>query len=65
MKISYPEARKYVLETGAWLMAGAKSLFVSVAAKRTVSCAVETDITWLKGDNPVQPNAPPRKGTQT
>ena len=33
--------------------------------KQIVSCAVQTDVTWLKGDNPVRPKAPPVKGTQT
>ena len=45
--------------------AGAKSLFASVAAKQMVSCAVQTDITWVKSENPVRPKTPPPKGMQT
>ena len=47
-KISYPDARKIVHETSSWLLPGAKPLFASVAAKQMVSCAVQTDITWVK-----------------
>ena len=63
-KISYPDARKIVQETNSWLLPGAKPLFVSVAAKQMVSCAVQTDITWVKSDNPVRPKTPPPKETQ-
>ena len=28
-----------------------------------VSCAVQTDVTWVKSNNPVRPKAPPPKGT--
>ena len=35
-----------------------------VTAKQTVSCAVQTDVTWVKSDNPVRPKAPPPKGMQ-
>ena len=30
-----------------------------------VPCAVQTDITWVKSENPVRPKTPPPKGTQT
>ena len=63
-KISYPDARKIVQETSSWSLPGAKPLFASVAAKQMVSCAVQTDITWVKSDNPVRPKTPPPKGTQ-
>ena len=63
-KISYPDARKIVQETNSWLLPGAKPLFASVAAKQMVSCAVQTDITWVKSDNPVRPKTPPPKETQ-
>ena len=40
-----------------------------LAAKQMVSCAVQTDITWVKSDNPVRPKTPQPKrmqaGTQT
>ena len=29
-----------------------------------VSCAVQTDITWVKSENPVRPKPPPSKETQ-
>ena len=64
-KISYPDAREIVQEAGSWLLPGAKPLFASVAAKQVVSCAVQTDITWVKSENPVRPKTPPPKGTQT
>ena len=60
-KISYPDARRIVQETSSWLLPGAKPLFASVAAKQMVSCAVQTDITWVKSDNPVRPKPPPSK----
>ena len=41
-----------------------KTFLASVAAKQMVSCAVQTDITWVKSDNPVRPKAPQPKGTQ-
>ena len=63
-KISYPDARKIVQETNSWLLPGAKPLFASVAAKQMVSCAVQTDIIWVKSDNPVRPKTPPPKETQ-
>ena len=63
-KCSYPDARKIVQETNSWLLPGAKPLFASVAAKKMVSCAVQTDITWVKSDNPMSPKTPPPKGTQ-
>ena len=63
-KISYPDARRIVQETNSWLLPGAKTLFASVAAKQMVSCAVQTDITWAKSDNPVRPKTPPPKETQ-
>ena len=63
-KCSYPDARKLVQKTNSWLMPGAKPLFASVAAKQMVSCAVQTEVTWMKSDNPVRPKAPPPKGTQ-
>ena len=47
---SYPDARKLVQETNSCLLPGAKPLFVSVAAKQMVSCAVQTDVTWVKSD---------------
>ena len=62
-KCSYPDALKIVQETNSWLP-GAKPLFASVAAKQMVSCAVQTDITWVKSDNPVRPKTPQPKGTQ-
>ena len=46
------------------LLPGAKLLFASVVAKQMVSCAVQTDITWVKSDNPVRTKAPPPKGMQ-
>ena len=46
------------------MLPGAKPLFASVAAKQMVSCAVQTDITWVKSDNPVRPKTPPPKETQ-
>ena len=64
-KISYPDAREIVQETSSWLLPGAKPLFASVAAKQMVFCAVQTDITWVKSENPVRPKTPPPKGTQT
>ena len=64
-KISYPDARKIVQETNSWLLPGAKPLFASVAAKQMVSCAIKTDITWVKSDNRVRQKTPPPKGTQT
>ena len=64
-KISYPDAQKIVQETNSWLLPGEKPLFASVAAKQIVSCAVQTDITWVKSENPVRPKTPPPKGTQT
>ena len=60
-KISYPDARKIVQETNSWLLPGAKPLFASVAAKQMVSCAAQTDITWVKSDNPVRPKTPPSR----
>ena len=63
-KISYPDARKIVQETSSWSLPGAKPLFASVAAKQMVSCAVQTDITWVKSENPVRPKPPPSKETQ-
>ena len=63
-KISYPDARKIVQETNSWLLPGAKPFFASVAAKQMVYCAVQTDITWVKSDNPVRPKTPPPKETQ-
>ena len=33
--------------------------------KQMVSCAVQTDITWVKSENPVRPKTPLPKGTQT
>ena len=63
-KISYPDARRIVQETSSWLLPGAKPLFASVAAKQMVSCAVQTDITWVKSDNPVRPKPPQSKETQ-
>ena len=63
-KISYPDARRIVQETSSWSLPGAKPLFASVAAKQMVSCAVQTDITWVKSDNPVRPKPPPSKETQ-
>ena len=39
-------------------------LFASVAAKQMVSCAVQTDVTWVNSNNPVGPKAPPPKGAQ-
>ena len=65
MKISYPDVQKIVQETNSWLLPGAKPLFASVAAKQMVSCAVQTDITWVKSENPMRPKTPPPKGTQT
>ena len=62
-KCSYPDALKIVQETNSWLP-GAKPLFASVAAKQMVSCAVQTDITRVKSDNPVRPKTPQPKGTQ-
>ena len=64
-KISYPDARKIVQETGSWLLPGAKPLFASVAAKQVVSCAVQTGINWVKSENPVRPKTPPPKESQT
>ena len=64
-KISCPDARKIVLETSSWLLPGATPLFASVAAKQMVSCAVQTDITWVKSENPVRPKTLPPKGMQT
>ena len=68
-KISYPDARRIVQEASSWSLPGAKPLFASVTAKQMVSCAVQTDITWVKSDNPVRPKPPPSKetraGTQT
>ena len=67
-KISYPDARRIVQETSSWSLPGAKPLFASVAAKQMVSCAVQTDITWVKSDNPVRPKPPSKEtqaGTQT
>ena len=46
------------------MLPGAKPPFASVAAKQMVSCAVQTDITWVKSDNPVRPKTPPPKETQ-
>ena len=63
-KWSYHDARKFLQETSSWLLPGAKPLLASVAAKQMVSCAVQTDVTWVKSDNPVRPKAPPLKGTQ-
>ena len=63
-KISYPDARRIVQETSSWSLPGAKPLFASVAAKQVVSCAVQTDITWVKSENPVRPKPPPSKETQ-
>ena len=64
-KCSYPDARKIVQETISWLPPGAKPLFASVAAKQmVVSCAVQTDITWVKSDNLMRPKTPPLKGAQ-
>ena len=63
-EISYPDARKIVQETGSWLLPGTKPLFALVAAKQMVSCAVQTDITWVKSENPVRPKTLPPKGTQ-
>ena len=63
-KLSYPDARKIVQETSSWLLSGAKPLFASVAAKQMVSCVVQTDITWVKSDNPARPKTPPSKETQ-
>ena len=63
-KISYRDARKIVQETNSWLLPGAKPLFASVATKQMVSCAVQTDKTWVKPDNPVRPKTPPPKETQ-
>ena len=63
-KISYPDARRLVQETNSWLLPGAKPLFASDAAKQMVSCAVQTDITWVKSDNPVRPKTPTPKETQ-
>ena len=63
-KISDPDARRIVQETSSWSLPGAKPLFASVAAKQMVSCAVQTDITWVKSDNPVRPKPPPSKETQ-
>ena len=63
-EISYPDARKIVQEANSWLLPGAKPLFASVAAKQMMSCAVQTDITWVKSDNPVRPKTPPPKETQ-
>ena len=63
-KISYPDARKIVQETNSWLLRGAKPLFASVTAKQMVSCAAQTDITWVKSDNPVRSKTPPPKETQ-
>ena len=63
-KCSYPDARKLVQETNSWLLPGAKPLFASVAAKRMAFCAVQTNVTWVKSDNPVRPKTPPPKGTQ-
>ena len=62
-KCSYPDALKIVQETNSWLP-DAKPLFASVAAKQMVSCAVQTDITWVKSDNPVRTKTPQPKGTQ-
>ena len=64
IQISYSDARKIVQETNSWLLNGAKPLFASVAAKQMVFCAVQTDITWVKFDNPVRPKSPPPKDTQ-
>ena len=62
-KWSYPDAWTFV-KINSWLLPGAKPLFVSVAAKQMVSCAVQPDVTWVKSDNPVRPKAPPPKGTE-
>ena len=63
-KISYPDARRIVQETSSWSPPGAKPLFALVATKQMVSCAVQTNITWVKSDNPVRPKPPPSKETQ-
>ena len=39
------------------MLSGAKLLFASVVAKQMVSCAAQTDVTWVKSDNPVRPKA--------
>ena len=62
---SCPDAWKFVQETISWLLPGAELLFASVAVKQMVSCAAQTDVTWVRTDNPVRPKAPPAKGTQT
>ena len=49
-----PDTWKYVREINSWMMAGAKPLSASVAAKKE-SRAVQTDVTWLEGDNPARP----------
>ena len=64
-KMAYVDANKYMQETNSWQMAGAKPLFVSAAAKKMESCAVQTDIKGLKGDNPALPKDSPVKETQT
>ena len=64
-KISHPDAPKIVQETSSWSLPGAKPLFGSVAAKQMVSCGVQTDISWVKSENPVRPKTPPPKRTQT
>ena len=63
-KISYPDARKIVQETTLGCCLAQNLFFASVAAKQMVYCAVQTDITWVKTDNPVRPKTPPPKETQ-
>ena len=58
-----PGACRIVQDINSWLLPGAKPLFASVAAKQIVFCAVQTDITWVKSDNPVRPKTPPPKVT--